>query len=357
MEIPGLANFKKEAACNGGTPKTCLGLSAFALNGGIASLKEQIKNSVFVIDGIAIKGEFTVFAAPPNGGKTLLTIAGLIDSVKAGRIDGNKIFYINADDNQRGAISKTEIVEPLGIMMIVPVLADREKTGGARFDLVTIIKDMVADGNVNGEIIVLDTYKKFMSVMKKDEQSEFNNTLRDFVAMGGTVIVLAHANKRKVEGKFIIGGTSDLKDDCDCCWVIDPIDTVGGRIYNFEFNKGRGVDGEDKAFFVPTIEEEDFTERYRQMLNGVIPHEIGERVDTRKSDLQKKGYQAILLITEELKSGSQNRTQLEKAYKDSYVRHEVSRRIFQDVLSTFAGELWTVERRGQNKFYTLKTNA
>lgn len=107
--------------------KTCLSLDAYALNGGLEKLKKEIETAVFVINNLAIRGEFTVFAAPPNGGKTLLVLAGLIQAVEGGVIDGDKVFYINCDDNQRGAIAKMEIVEPLGIKMVVPVLADREK--------------------------------------------------------------------------------------------------------------------------------------------------------------------------------------------------------------------------------------
>lgn len=351
--IPGLEAFKKEVTKNEKKPKAHLGLSAFTLNGGVEKLKKEMKNAVYVLDGLALKGEFTVFSAPPNGGKTLLTIAGLRTSAKVGRIDGNKVFYINSDDNQRGAIAKTEIVESLGINMVVPVLADRKKTGGERFDLVAILKSMIETGKVDGEIIVLDTLKKFVSVMKKDDQSEFNNVLRNFVSMGGTVIVLAHTNKRRVEGKHILGGTSDLLDDCDCCWVIDPVDSDGGRLYNFNFTKGRGVDGEDKAFFVPTIEEEDYTKRYRKMLDSVVPRDAGDRKDQFKRDLQRRGHQAILLIQDELQDGTKNRTALEKAYGDSDIKFDISRRDFQKILKVFSGDLWKVNRQGRSTVYSL----
>lgn len=332
--------------------EVCLSLSAYALNGGVEKLKKEIETAVFVIEALAIKGEFTVFAAPPNGGKTLLIIAGLIKAVKGGIIDGEKVFYINCDDNQRGAIAKTEIVEPLGIKMVVPVLADRDLTRGARFDIVAILTDKVENKNVDGEILILDTYKKFMSVMKKDQQSDFNSLLRDFVSMGGTIIVLAHTNKNKDADGWNIGGTSDLKDDCDCCWIIDPVDTGNGRVYNFKFAKGRGVDGESKAFFVPTVINDDYTERYREMLAGVKPHAVSDKREIKKNELSKSCHVAITLIKEELASGQKTWGELVDAYNDSDVKYEVSRRKFLGVLGLFAGELWSVQKSGRKKVFT-----
>jgi hypothetical protein len=341
------------------TPKakqddTCNELTAYSLNGGIQKLKQELRTAVYLIDELAVVGELTIFGAPPNGGKTLLTIAGIIESVNAGRVDGSKIFYINCDDNQRGAISKTEILEPLGIEMVVPVLADREKTGGVRFDLGVILQSKITNDKIDGEVIILDTYKKFMSVMNKDDQREFNIILRDFVTCGGTVIVLAHTNKNKnSDGHYVLGGTSDLKDDADCCWIIDPVDTEGGRLYTFQFQKGRGVKGEDKCFFVPQIEEEDYTERYRMMLSSVEERDAGDRKDDRKRELSRAYHPAISLVREELAGGAMSRNELTAAYTDSDIRYEVPRRKFQDILMAFAGDLWDVKKVGRRKMFSL----
>ena len=333
-------------------------LSAYSLNGGVEKLKQELRNAVYLIADLAVMGELTIFGAPPNGGKTLLTIAGIIESVKAGRVDGTKIFYINCDDNQRGAISKTEILEPLGIQMVVPVLADRKKTGGERFDLGAILRRKIDKNTIKGEVIILDTYKKFMSVMNKDDQREFNIILRDFVTCGGTVLALAHTNKNKnAEGQYVLGGTSDLKDDADCCWITDPVDTEGGRLYTFQFQKGRGVKGEDKCFFVPQIEEDDYTERYRMMLSSVEERDAGDRKDDRKRELSRAYHPAILLIKEELEGGAMSRNALTEAYNDSDIKYEVPRRKFQDILMAFAGDQWDVKKVGRSKMFSLNLPA
>jgi hypothetical protein len=170
------------------------------------------------------------------------------------------------------------------------------------------------------------------------------------------LLVLAHTNKNKnVEGHYVLGGTSDLKDDADCCWITDPVDTKGGRLYTFQFQKGRGVKGEDKCFFVPQIEEDDYTERYRMMLSSVEERDAGDRKDDRKSDLSQAYHPAITLIKDELEGGPMSRKDLTAAYNDSDIKFEVPRRKFQEILMAFAGDIWDIKKAGRNKRFSLIT--
>ncbi|MCI5136998.1 MAG: hypothetical protein D3922_00975, partial [Candidatus Electrothrix sp. AR1] len=177
----------------GNTPS----LADYCINDETERLRKEMKEAVFILEGVAIRGQFTAICAPPNGGKTLLTIAGLIQSVQAGIIEGKDVYYINVDDNQEGAISKTEIVRELEINMIVPVLADPEKTGNTPFNFDEIMEKDIEAKTVDGKIIVIDTYKKFTNTMDKESQSRFNEVVRQFVTLGGSVIVLTHVNKNR----------------------------------------------------------------------------------------------------------------------------------------------------------------
>jgi len=59
-------------------------------------------------------------------------------------------------------------------------------------------------------------------------------------------------------------------------------------------------------------------------------------------------------MTEVLKEGPKTRTEIDTAYKDSDVPHEVPRRKFQEVVSALSGYLWDVTPNGTRKVYTLK---
>ncbi len=94
---------------------------------------------------------------------------------------------------------------------------------------------------VDGKIIVIDTYKKFTNTMDKESQSRFNDVVRRFVTLGGSVIILTHVNKnRDQDGNLVRGGTSDLKDDCDAGAIIDHTENPDGMAL-VSFNSGCAV--------------------------------------------------------------------------------------------------------------------
>jgi hypothetical protein len=89
-----------------------------------------------------------------------------------------------------------------------------------------ILSDMIEQDQAHGVVIVLDTTKKFADLMDKKKTSLFMSVIRPFVAKGGTVIGMAHTNKHpSSSGKVMYGGTTDLRDDCDCCHTIEVIGT------------------------------------------------------------------------------------------------------------------------------------
>jgi hypothetical protein len=353
------------------TPKKKVSLADYCINNETERLRKEMREAVFIMEGVAIRGQYTAICAPPNGGKTLLTIAGLMKAVREGVIAGSDVFYINVDDNMEGAIVKTEIVKGLGINMIVPALDDPKKNGNTPFDFFKIMEADIEEKTVDGKIIVIDTYKKFINIMDKESQARFNDVMRRFVTLGGSVIALTHVNKnRNLEGKLVWGGTSDLKDDCDAAWIIDYTEGPDGITYEFSFQKGRGHSGENIAFFSPKSTqgslEEDQRERYRRRLEGIAPQSLREAEELRRKssakqrvrDIAAKYHPAVALIMGLLKDGAAlTRTEIEQAYKDSDVPHEVPRRKFQDVISVLSGYLWEVTPDGTRKVYRLKEPA
>lgn len=124
MNIKGLEEYQQEARksskgtsalSKSASAKKCVGLEAYSINGMTEKLRKEMREAVYMMKGIAIRGQFTAIAAPLNGGKTLFTLKLLIDEVKAGKIPGQDIFYINVDDNMEGAIVYTEVFEEFGI--------------------------------------------------------------------------------------------------------------------------------------------------------------------------------------------------------------------------------------------------
>ena len=164
-------------------------------------------------------------------------------------VDGEAVFYVNADDTHRGLIQKTELAENWGMRVLAP--GHNGLVVGQVLELMSRLGD---DGFASGTVIILDTLKKFTDLMDKRSASEFGVVARGFVAKGGTLIALAHTNKNvDADGKRIYSGTSDIVDDCDCAFVIDKVsmdERDGEATHTIEFTniKARG-DVSSKAGF------------------------------------------------------------------------------------------------------------
>ena len=82
-------------------------------------MRQQMLDDTFVLQDIAILGQWTTLYASPNT-KTLLTLWLLREALQSLCLDGDDVFYVNADDNYRGIVEKTELAEQCGFHMVAP---------------------------------------------------------------------------------------------------------------------------------------------------------------------------------------------------------------------------------------------
>ena len=197
-------------------------LTQYSLTGQSTKLKQKMLDDKDVLKGIAIQGQWTTLYASPNTGKTLITLSLLREAILSDEIDGELVYYINADDNYRGLVEKIELAEDWGMHMLAP--HHHDCTAIAITDLML---DLADSDTAHGTTIILDTLKKFTDIMDKRAASEFGDVVKAFTTSGGTVISLAHTNKHPgTDGKAIYSGTSDIVDDSDCVFIIDKVSAV-----------------------------------------------------------------------------------------------------------------------------------
>jgi len=250
----------------------------YSLTGKSEELKKQMLEDVFVLDEIAILGQWTAIFASPNTGKTLITLFLLRKQINEGLIDGQKVFYINADDHYKGVTEKLEIAEDIGMHVLVP-----GHEGFSSTDIFTLMNDFVEQDDAKNVVIILDTLKKFTDPMDKRVARGFGIKAREFVTAGGTLIVLAHNNKHKGDdGKGIYAGTSDIVDDADCAFGIDKVaesDEFLGKKITVEFTntKSRGNVASTVGF---TYLKKDHS--YADLLDSVV------KLDEMKLKLSKQ---------------------------------------------------------------------
>ena len=250
----------------------------YSLTGKSEELKKQMLEDVFVLDEIAILGQWTAIFASPNTGKTLITLFLLRKQINEGLINGQKVFYINADDHYKGVTEKLEIAEDIGMHVLVP-----GHEGFSSTDIFTLMNDFVEQDDAKNVVIILDTLKKFTDPMDKRVARGFGIKAREFVTAGGTLIVLAHNNKHKGDdGRGIYAGTSDIVDDADCAFGIDKVaesDEFLGKKITVEFTntKSRGNVASTVGF---TYLKKDHS--YADLLDSVV------KLDETKLKLSKQ---------------------------------------------------------------------
>lgn len=329
------------------------------LNDSLAEMKAQMLRDVFVLDGIALLGQLTAIYAKPNAGKTLTTIYMLTESIKAGRIKGEDVFYINADDSGNGLTAKLEIAVKYGFGMVSPGYENFNSD-----DLVNKLKRSIVDDTARGKIIVLDTLKKFTDLMHKTKGSEFMKVAREFTLKGGTMIMLAHANKnRGADGKIVAGGTSDIGDDCDCVYLLDEVSkTETTKTVLFDNVKKRGNNVQELSFSYAMS-----SKNYGELLDSVQALDFETTEKTKKDFIvnsqREKDVVVIEAIIDGISQGEQKVADLRKfaMNKDNY---GISRRKFDDVLDRYTGEklsnssLWRVQvgERNSKIYYLLSVD-
>ena len=220
-------------------------LDRFALNGQSAAMEAQMLEDAFILGRLAIYGQSTAIYAPPNAGKTLLTLSLLIEGITSGAVNAENVYYINADDTFAGLVTKLKLAERHGFKMLAPHHKDFKLE-----EFCAYLLRLVADQTARGVIVILDTVKKFTDIMDKRASTNFGKVVRSFIQAGGSVIMLAHVNKHRDEDdKVIAAGTSDIIDDVDCAYTLDAAEQAHGvYLATFENKKSRG-DVQSKATY------------------------------------------------------------------------------------------------------------
>lgn len=315
-------------------------LRSTTANGGSSKMKAQMLKDKYALKDLAIMGQWTVFYAGPNTGKTLLT-QWLIREAVADGVSGDNVYYVNCDDTYKGGIEKLEIAEEFGFNMLLP------NTNNFKPDtLVATMKGISAQGEAHGVIIILDTLKKFINLMDKKVSSVFGNIAREFVGAGGTLICLAHVNKHKdVDGKSVYTGTADIRDDADCVYMVEQLtsEEVFCRwVHTVEFEciKSRGDVAQSAAF--------KFTKEkgagYRALFESVERAGRTDVENAKQALLQEPDAEAIEAIRTALANGQTVKSEIEKFVHVS----GMSRNKARDILDKYEGRLWTVEKGDNN---------
>lgn len=325
-------------------------LTRFSLMGMAAEMEAKMLDDKFILGGMAILGQSTVFYAKPNAGKTLLTIWLLIEAIKKAELNGNDIFYINADDNHKGLTHKLKLAETNGFHMLAPGYKDFNAG-----QLSLMLSALVKQGTARGKVLILDTVKKFTDIMDKKVGSAFGESVRQFVGHGGSMIMLAHVNKhRDSEGGLIFSGTSDVVDDVDCAYLLDEVteDKLSGeRTVKFENIKSRGDVSREEVYRYDAGQGVSYQGRLESVQR--VSDEEREKAERQKrvDNKLEQNKEAIEVIKEVIREGITKKTELISAVAD---RSGITKRKITKALTDHTGsnigeyQYWHVNKEDKN---------
>jgi archaellum biogenesis ATPase FlaH len=280
----------------------------FSLIGTADELAKQMQEQTPLLGSICLKGQATVIYAKPNTGKTLLVLKLLMEAVEAGRVKGDNVIYFGADDTTGGIVDKVRLLEPHGVHVVVP--------GHKQFatsNLPAAVKEMIVNDTAKGQVLILDTLKKFVSLMDKRDSTTFTELARQFVMRGGTVIALAHTNKRTgSDGKPIFAGTSDIVDDFDCAHTIIEIGnaaTAGERVVQFDCIKRRGDVAQQVAYAYSVQDGQTYSDMLRSV--RIVP--LADAAEVRRETEVQSDAEFIDTVEGSILAGFNTKTELVKA--------------------------------------------
>jgi hypothetical protein len=335
-----------------GTPNP---LDRFSLRGMSEIVARGAVGQKPILGGLAILGQATAIFAPPNSGKTLITLFGLCEDVRLEKVEASKVYYVNVDDSAQGLADKLAIADEYGFHMLSEGYRDFKVEV-----LLGIMDEMIAGDQATGVIVILDTIKKFTNLMDKTKASQFTKVVRRFVMKGGTVIGMAHTNKKLgIDGKPVYGGTSDLVDDFDCAYTIAAglCPDANEKVVVFDNIKRRGSNP-TRAAYRYSIES---GLSYAELLATVAKLEDQELTSIAQETRQESDVIVIEAIRSSIGQGVTTKMLLaETAAKVA----GVSRRQAMQVIERYTGleplqHKWhfTVGDRGAKVFSLLATTA
>ena len=328
-------------------------LDQYSLMGNLDELEKNTVEQTPILGDIALKGQSTVLYSAPNCGKTLITLYMLIEAIKSQVVDPNKVYYLNMDDTGQGLLEKARLGEEYGFHM----LADGHN-GFKSAMFINIITHMIESDLCLNVIIILDTLKKFVDVMSKDKTSRYSSVIRIFISKGGTLIALAHTNKKPdSNGKPVYGGTSDIIDDCDCAYTIAKVNNDKDstqKVVGFENIKRRGSNAQTVAYTY-TLESNI---SYNQLLLSVTALDPNQLKPLKQAEAIKADADLISIVKTCLLKGINTKMRLADAVA---LEAGVSKRSALTVIERYTGEdltahQWSfvVRERGAKVFEILK---
>ena len=327
-------------------------LDKFSLIDRSSELARNAVEVVYALPDIALQGQSTAIFGSPNAGKTVLTLFLLTEGINCGLLDPANVYYLDVDDSGIGLAVKVGHSDEHRFNILAEGYLGFKSSA-----FMDILEEIVAKNQAKGMVLVMDTGKRFVDLMNKRQASRFTKKVRSFTMQGGTLILLAHVNKRPgQDGKPIYAGTSDLVDDFDAAYTLTAVpsrSTDTEKVVVFECIKRRGDNVQTLAFSYAT--ERGMS--YAELLASIKRVDITQLETPKLAEQFKPDAELIADVKECIASGVNTKMRLADAVAK---KASVSKRRAVQVIEKYTGDnpaahhwIFTVRDRGAKVFVLL----
>ena len=201
----------------------------------LTKMRASIKATKYAVSEVAVIGKHSLMIAQASVGKSTIVLKGVCEQINSGVIPGNKVIYMTGDGGYEDVVEKAELVANYGIGQ---VWVDGLHGFDMRKDFYNVMTKLIKDENSSGVILIVDVLRNVANPMDKKDMQNYNESVNKFLLAGGTVITCVHANKHLGnDGMPIIEGVSDVRDGCDCTFLLTK--TVEGKQAYITLNRDK----------------------------------------------------------------------------------------------------------------------
>lgn len=179
---------------------------------------EGIGKEEWLFKNILVRQHVLTVIAFPGGGKTAIFFRHISKKIAA-RPDCD-VYYFDADSpaSEHPQMAKFANKHDINYLQIT------SSKKGVQGMMELLDKFVKKKADLDGKVFIFDTLKKFTNMMKKDDTKGFYDVMKKITSLGGSIVLLGHANKRKEkDGCMMYEGTADVLADTDDLMYLETV--------------------------------------------------------------------------------------------------------------------------------------
>jgi len=323
----------------------------------LTEMRANIKATKHAVSEVAVIGKHTLMIAQASVGKSTIVLKGVCEQIYLGEIPGDKVIYMTGDGGYEDVVEKAELVANYGIGQ---VWVDGLHGFNMRKDFYIVMTKLIKDENASGVILIVDVLRNVANPMDKKDMQNYNESVNKFLLAGGTVITCVHANKHlDGDGKPIIEGVSDVRDGCDCTFLLTKTVDSGNAYITLSRDKAKCVVSKTVHYTYP-----ESVKSYKELFDNTkyvsdqaakkLQQQIATKAAVAQQSTQKalnKKYidKACEIIQKCEADDSNTSTNIRDKLSDAT---DLSRIKAEAILDTYTGDSWECNETGKNNAKT-----